>query len=167
MEPSRIQRSEPLVSLRPQNVVRMCWTTSLCDTVKISPKTCQWKFMLPDDQYRYYKEKYIPEVIKPCVDGYYFTFELNKKGQLHIHGSVWVNNPKGYSPEFWLTQTRKEVLHVPHVQRLSRNSARRAINLNHICLDDRGTWDEYIIKDLGKTPYDPIYWSVLDGTERS
>lgn len=162
MESGKIQRSEPLVSLRPQNVVKMCWTTSLPDNRKVKPKLPSWQFMKPDQQYRYYIDTYIPQVIKPCVDGYFIAFELNKKGQLHIHGSVWISNPKDYSPEFWLTNLRKEVLHLPIVGRLSQNNARRAVNLNHICLDDRGTWDEYIIKDLGKTPYDPVYWTCLE-----
>lgn len=160
------ERSSPLVELRPQKAVHLCWTISL--PTKYVPKghNVPWGYLGPDRQYKFFSEVLLPKMVRPRVDGYYFVYELNKAGQLHVHGSVWKDS-LGYDELYILTKIRTSLLMDPFVKHVCKirpnchNSAyNRAKVLNHICLDDRGTWDDYLMKDIGKLPYPVSYWSL-------
>ncbi len=54
-----------------------------------------WGIMTPEQQYRYFINKYLKDVVNRVCDKCEYTFELTKDGNVHAHGliSIQDNNP--------------------------------------------------------------------------
>lgn len=141
----------------PTHKIRLCWTVNLSPntSIKFKEKKRKWGELRPSEQYVYFRDTYLPGVVRRCVDAYKFTFELTSKGELHMHGLCLIYaNPQ--SAQYWLTDVRKGAAQL--LKQLTRSNCRFG---NHICLNDRLVeWALYLDKDKGKLPFRPLYFVI-------
>lgn len=131
--------------------ILICWTVNLAPNTKVLYKKSRirWGNLRPLEQREYFISTYIPRIVNPCVDAYYFTFELTKSGEVHAHGQCLVYDDP-VKQHYWITDIRKMVLQNPLAIQLRNKYA------NHICYNDRpDEWGEYLVKDEGKHPLTP------------
>lgn len=141
----------------------------LAVTVNLSPKLIipykldnkkrkiPYGVLRPVQQVNFLKE-YIDEVYKPLADSMEFHFELCKSGTVHMHGTLYIEDDNDKRAKFWESDIRAQVKQSSYVNRLLK--PKHIVTANHIVVNDKDQWDrwsEYINKDDGIIPVDPIY----------
>lgn len=142
------------VAIEAGHALVLAWTVSLPDGYSDKVKTGgkNWCHMTPREQHRFYVDYYIPKVIDHFCPSYYFAFEQNKGGHLHMHGMCVI--PSIYH-KIDLQEIRQTLKVIPLVKKIVRRD--RWINLNHIVKCDRlDDWERYLSKDNKQIPFSPI-----------
>lgn len=146
------------VDSHPQEGLFMAWTVSIPDGYTPKGKrgslpVAPWCHLPPSKQVEFFKDVYIPTVIKHITNSYYFVFEQNKAGNIHMHGLCYV--PSLY-PSLDLREIQQTLKFVRLVQQIV-GRRQRYINLNHIVECNRlGEWIDYLNKDNYHMKYEPI-----------
>lgn len=111
-----------------------------------------WGAMTPDQQRDIFIE-HLKNIHAKHYERIWYTFELTKDGQLHCHAMGLILEDKPEHKEFNLTMIRKTVSQDSEVIRYCKGVYKKTITSNYIHYVDKDKWDEYIKKDLNKTPY--------------
>lgn len=136
------------------------WTisipTSFMVAVLVNNKRLKlrWEFLTPRQQYSYYRDIYLPLVVRfHCVKAVGVP-ELTSAGNMHVHLLCQCDTMVN---DYDMWALRKGLLQNTRVLQIARGNARRGKFLNTVhFLSNKSEWMGYLQKDLEKHDY-PLF----------